>query len=313
MAERRWTIVLVPHSAGGSRSVDVSRRAAQWAVGAFAVLLVVGLGFGFTALSRTVDSARLDRLQKRNDLLRQELDQAHVLLTALSDTVSAIAQRDRQIRLLAGLAPVDPQVQLAGIGGPSGAWTEREQLLLEGPVGSRMLSARTDLDALNRQASLLANSFQQAVESLAVHVDMLSRTPSITPIEPTHGWVTSNFTRVRMHPIYHEARPHEGIDIFAPTGTPILAPASGTVIDVRTDKGYGRIVTIDHGYGVKTRYAHCSKILVRTGQWVRRSEQIALVGTTGIATGPHVHYEVLVNGEPQNPLNYIFRDQIVID
>jgi murein DD-endopeptidase MepM/ murein hydrolase activator NlpD len=313
MADKRWTVVVVPHSAGVSRSLAVSRRALQWVTGTAAVLSVAALVFGYVTLNRGVDLAQLDRLEKRNDLLRQELDQANTLIASLTDTVSAIAQRDRQIRLLAGLEPVDPDVQRAGIGGPTGAWTEREQLLAEGPVGRRALATRTDLDALMRQASLLASSFQQAVEGLSAHVDLMQRTPSITPVSPTSGWLTSNFTRARMHPIYNEARPHEGIDIFAPAGTPIQAPASGRVIDVRRDKGYGNIVTIDHGNGLRTRYAHCSKILVRIGQWVRRNENIALVGSTGIATGPHLHYEVLVNGQPQNPLNYIFPDQIVVD
>ena len=114
-----------------------------------------------------------------------------------------------------------------------------------------------------------------------------------------------------MNPILHVARPHLGIDLAAPLGTPIVAPAGGLVVDVATLTGYGKMVTIDHGYGVVTRYAHCSKILVRVGQRVKRDQEIALVGSTGLSTAPHLHYEVIVNGQHVNPEKYIFPDQIV--
>jgi murein DD-endopeptidase MepM/ murein hydrolase activator NlpD len=107
------------------------------------------------------------------------------------------------------------------------------------------------------------------------------------------------------------ARPHEGIDVAAPLGAEIEAPAAGTVTDVRWEDGYGNFVTIDHGYGLVTRYAHCSKILVVRGQRVKRGQKIALVGATGLATGPHLHYEVWVGGKPVDPLHYVMPDAIV--
>lgn len=314
MADQRWTVVLVPHGAGGSRAVQVSRRALRWVGGALVTLSVTALAVGYVALSKTVDVTRLERLERRNEVLRQELDEARTLIATLNDTVAAIAERDRQIRLLAGLEPVDPDVQLAGIGGPSGSWTEREQLLSEGPTGRRALEARTELDELLRRARLLAGSYTEAVESLSVHVDRLQRTPSISPIAPATGWFFSSpFARARRHPIFNEARPHEGIDISAPMSAPIIAPAAGRVIDVDTKPGYGKMVALDHGHGVVTRYAHCSKILVRVGQWVRRGDRVALVGKTGYATAPHLHYEVLVNGRPVNPRNYIILPEAIVD
>jgi murein DD-endopeptidase MepM/ murein hydrolase activator NlpD len=153
----------------------------------------------------------------------------------------------------------------------------------------------------------LAGSFAEAAESLASHNDRLSRTPSIMP---TTGYLSSRFANSRLHPIFHDQRPHPGIDISAPAGTPILAAAGGTVIDVDMAGGYGRMVTIDHGYGLVTRYAHLSKALVRVGQRVHRGDQIALVGATGIATAPHLHYEVIVNGKQQDPLKFVFPDTI---
>ncbi|HWZ27039.1 MAG TPA: M23 family metallopeptidase, partial [Gemmatimonadales bacterium] len=103
----------------------------------------------------------------------------------------------------------------------------------------------------------------------------------------------------------------EGIDVAAPMGAEIEAPAAGTVTDVRWEDGYGNFVTIDHGYGLVTRYAHCSKILVVRGQRVKRGQKIALVGATGLATGPHLHYEVWVGGKAVDPLHYVMPDAIV--
>ena len=128
---------------------------------------------------------------------------------------------------------------------------------------------------------------------------------------PTSGWLTSAFSQMRAHPILHIDRPHEGIDVVAPAGTPIEAPPAGIVTSAGWSTGYGNTITIDHGFGLVTRYAHASRLLVRAGQRVKRGERIALVGNTGLATGPHLHYEVHVNGKPVDPLRYVLPDVVV--
>jgi murein DD-endopeptidase MepM/ murein hydrolase activator NlpD len=148
----------------------------------------------------------------------------------------------------------------------------------------------------------------EAYDSLASHQTRFAATPSIMP---TRGWLTSAFARERVHPILHLARPHEGVDVAAPMGAEIEAPAAGVVTDVRWEDGYGNLLTIDHGYGLVTRYAHCSRILVVRGTRVKRGQKIALVGSTGLATGPHLHYEVWVNGKPVDPIKYVLPDAIV--
>ena len=310
MAERHWTVVLVPDGTGRTRTVRVSLHAFRILAAAAVVFTAAAGVLAYTTISRAVDLSRLDRVERRNQLLADELDRAEGLIAGLKDTVTVLTLRDEQVRLLAGLSPTDPEVLLAGVGGPV-RWTEREQILSEGPVGRRAMATRGELDALVRRANLLAGTYTEAVDSLKAHTDRLRRTPSISPIAPNVGWFTSPFTTARMHPIFHEARPHEGIDVSAAIGTPILAPANGRVVDVRTKGGYGSTVTIDHGYGIQTMYAHCSKIMVRVGQWVERGEKVAEVGTTGIVTAPHLHYEVIVNGQPVDPRTFIFRKSIV--
>ena len=308
MAKRRWTLVLVPHGAEPSRIVEVSYGVLRVAASAAAGFLVLVLLAGYATVSHTTDLSRTARLQQENENLAREIGELNGRLSTLADTLTRISQRDAHIRVLANLEPIDPQVQAAGIGGPAGI----TGLGLAGMTGIARRSAevRIDLSALIRRANLLASSFKEAADSLAYHSARLAATPSIMP---TQGWLSSAFSSMRAHPILHIARPHEGIDVTAPMGSPIEAPAAGMVTDARWESGYGNTVTIDHGFGIETKFAHASKLLVRTGQRVSRGQRIALVGNSGLATGPHLHYEVHVKGRPVDPLKYVLPDGVVTD
>jgi murein DD-endopeptidase MepM/ murein hydrolase activator NlpD len=132
--------------------------------------------------------------------------------------------------------------------------------------------------------------------------DSIAHTPSIMP---TVGWLTSQFSLHRFHPVLHKYLPHLGIDIAAPYGATIVAPAAGTVIRMARAEGYGRVIEIDHGNGIVTKYGHLSHFLVHVDQQVVRGEPIARVGNSGLTTGPHLHYEVHVNGQIVDPLSYL--------
>ncbi len=308
MAKRRWTVVFVPHGSEPSKIIEVSYGLIKTAIGGAALGLAAALLVGYATMARTADLSRTAHLQDENSRLAQEIGELHGRLSTLSDTLTRISQRDARIRVLANLEPIDPQVQEAGIGGPTLA--SRPGLLNAGPAVRRSEEIRVDLNALIRRANLLASSFEEAKDSLASHSQRLAATPSIMP---TQGWLTSAFSYMREHPILHIARPHEGIDVTAPMGSPIEAPAAGVVTDAGWESGYGNTVTIDHGYGITTKFAHASKLLVKTGQRVQRGQRIALVGNTGLATGPHLHYEVHVNGRPVDPLKYVLPDRVVTD
>jgi murein DD-endopeptidase MepM/ murein hydrolase activator NlpD len=306
MGKRRWTLVLVPHGSEPSRIVEVSYSVLRVAASAAAGFLVLVLLAGYATVSRTTDFSRTAKLQQENQALARELGELNGRLATLADTLTRISQRDARIRVLANLDPIDPQVRAAGIGGPSA------DLGLLGVSGMARRSAeiRIDLGALIRRANLLASSFREAADSLAFHSARLAATPSIMP---TQGWLSSAFSSMRAHPILHTARPHEGIDVSAPMGSPIEAPAAGMVTDAGWEAGYGNKIVINHGFGIVTKFAHASKLLVRSGQRVSRGQRIALVGNSGLATGPHLHYEVHVNGRPVNPLKYVLPDGVVTD
>ena len=130
---------------------------------------------------------------------------------------------------------------------------------------------------------------------------LLASTPSVWP---ARGFVTSDFG-TRMDPYTARRKMHEGLDIATPRGQPVYSPSDGTVSFAGTEGGYGKVLVIDHGNGLKTRYGHVSEIFVRTGERVRKGDKVAAVGSTGRSTGPHLHYEVRVNGTPENPRMFI--------
>jgi murein DD-endopeptidase MepM/ murein hydrolase activator NlpD len=307
MAKRRWTVVLVPHTSEPSRIVEVSYGVLRSLAIGVGLVAILALLLGYAAVSRTADQQRTVRLRQENVRLEQQLGELNGRLATLTDTLSRIAQRDARIRVLANLEPIDPQVQEAGVGGPA---EPPPPGATESPAMRRSHEIRVDLNGLIRRANLLALSFREAADSLATHSARLAATPSIMP---TQGWLTSAFSSMRAHPILHLARPHEGIDVTAPMGTPIEAPAAGVVIETGWENGYGNTVSIDHGYGIVTKFAHTSKILVHEGQRVSRGQRIALVGNSGLATGPHLHYEVHVNGRPVDPLRYVLPEHVVTD
>ncbi len=164
------------------------------------------------------------------------------------------------------------------------------------------------LDALARMTYLESVSLDELQllsfdkEKMAVSI------PAIWPIDK-RGW-SGNMDRFgrRFHPILRAYRPHTGLDLGGKRGTDIYATANGTVVESNTKGGYGRQIVVDHGFGYKTRYAHLSKSLVQPGQVVRRGEKIAEMGSTGLSTSPHLHYEVIFMGTPVDPLNYFHKD-----
>lgn len=308
MNERRWRVVVVPPGSGNSKVFEVSKNLVKVALSVGFVFVLATILLSYTTLSRTLTIARHQGLIRENQVLARELGQMEGRIGLLQDTLGAIQQSSAKIRLLANLDPVDPQVAAAGIGGPAPVSSRTAELRTAGVLGDRTADIQVDLNAMIRRANLLAASFDEAADSLELHTARLAATPSIMP---TSGWLTSAFTQMRSHPILHIDRPHEGIDVVAPSGTPIEAPAAGTVVSAGWSTGYGNTVTLDHGFGLVTRYAHASRLLVSPGQRVRRGERIALVGNTGLATSSHLHYEVHVNGKPVDPLRYVLPNVVV--
>jgi murein DD-endopeptidase MepM/ murein hydrolase activator NlpD len=302
--------MLVPHGSGSSRAVEVSHAAVKSLMGMGGVVVLALVVLGVAAIARGVNITRNRVLEHEHRVLVDEIQQMRERLVSLGDTLNIISERGQQLRLLAGLSLLDPAVQRGGIGGPPGEWPERDSLMALGPDGAHALAALLEVDGLARRANILASSMSQAYDTLASHEARFAATPSM---KPTSGRISSPFSVARLDPILQITRPHKGIDVASPMGSEIEATAAGIVTGVRWEEGYGNLLTINHGYGVETRYAHCSKILVVRGQRVQRGQKIALVGSTGESTGPHVHYEVWVNGKAVDPKTFVMPADVIAD
>ncbi len=182
--------------------------------------------------------------------------------------------------------------------------------------------ANNALGEMIRETSVKTDALASAIYAQSLSLDSvyemaknkqqrLEHMPAILPINKDDGRVISGFGP-RYHPIFKNLRQHTGIDITASRGAPIYATGEGVVViagtNLRGYAGYGAFCIVDHGFGYKTLYAHMDKILVRQGTRVKRGDRLGTVGTTGYATGPHLHYEVHVNGKPVNPVYYFFID-----
>lgn len=303
MTGDRWTLLLVKSEDSPIRQYSVRPRTVHFAFGAVAAVVLSLSGFAVALGFEGVSRLESERLARQNALLAEELESMQERVHGMESSLGELTQMDSRVRILAGLDSIDGEVMQVGVGGPGLGTPEAHPLFREDSVmGKAAFAVRYDLNALERRARLLTESMREATDSLVAHRDLLESTPSILP---TSGLLSSRFSKSRYHPIHHRPLPHEGVDVSAPRGTPILAAAKGRVARAAWVSGYGQMVEVDHGYGFVTRYGHASKLLVKTGQMVERGDVIALVGNTGIATSSHVHYEVRVNGQPQNPMNYV--------
>ena len=278
-------------------------------------LLFVGVAALSSLATSYMVKARLPHytaeLRQKNELLTSELAAIQKQVLSLDVHLDKLAKQDEEFRLAAGLELLNEDVRRVGIGGPE---TERPGIAklskLDRNAGDLASSTNESVGELLRRARLLSYSWREAHNALENKHAKWEATPSIVP---TAGYLTSPFSRSRRHPVFNRARPHHGVDISAPTGTPIVSAANGVVRSAGYDGDFGYAVEVDHGYGVVTRYAHASKLLVRGGQRVQRGEKIALVGSTGLSVGPHLHYEVLVNGRPTNPRQFFFEMRAIAD
>jgi hypothetical protein len=308
-APSHWTVQVMPDGGGRIRTVRISRRVVRLAAVASVTL---GLVIGVSVVSLGRDATReaeLVRLRVENRHLTQNLGQVEDQVGILASTVDDLSEQEQKFRLLAGLPDLGAEVRAVGVGGPLPVAAERGEFLAASPqLAERTYATAYDAELLMRRLDLLGSSIEEAMDSVELHREVFLARPSIRPVQADESWISSSFSRSRMHPVLQYNRPHPGLDISARAGTPILASAAGTVTYAGTKAGYGKTVEIDHGFGYKTRYAHAGSIQVKRGQRVDRGDLLGEVGKTGLATAPHLHYEVLIEGRQVNPREYLLDD-----
>ena len=304
--------MMIPERSSRVRKWIVPIRALQLLAAGVGILLFVGVITSFMTLRYLARWGEFQEARLRIQYLEGQLQGLQSKLNSANATLVRIQNFEQKLRVLAnldtsasqgGIGPIsreDEQMYRGGSDDPTKVALAPEAGGLE-PYGYQVRSLELSVDDLHTHASLREQSLQETYELLKDQESLLSSRPSVWP---TRGWVTSHFG-YRISPFTGLRQLHEGMDIAASGGTKVHAPADGVVTFSGTEEGYGKVVVVNHGYGVVTRYAHNSEAFVKVGQRVRRGDAVAAVGNTGRSTGPHLHYEVRVNGIPVNPTRYI--------
>lgn len=274
-------------------------------------LLTAGMfAFVFYVIAdNLIDSPKEKRLKRELDNMALQYEIMSERMDQVSTVLNDMQYRDDNIyRVIFEADPIPSEVRKAGFGGAN------RYKNLEGFGNSDLIiDNRKKLDVLTKQLYVQSKSFDEVLEMAKNKDKMLQSIPAIQPVANKDLRRMASGYGYRIHPIYKVRKLHTGMDFSAPTGTPIYATGDGVISrDRGNDKvgghGYGRYVVIDHGYGYKTLYGHMSKIEVKPGQKVKRGDVIGYVGNTGASTAPHLHYEVIKNGNKINPINFYYND-----
>ena len=239
-------------------------------------------------------------LQKQNEQQKVQLTYLGQRIERINQKMSELNEFDRKLKIMTNLDESAGQGPFIGVGGSEPMMLSSNSYVNE-PVKEMVRSMHQSLDVLNEDiitGNQVKHKLFQYLEDQKV---LLSSTPSIWP---TKGWLSSRFG-YRISPFTQRKEMHKGLDISTRLNTPIVAPADGIIIKTGWNGSFGRMISIRHGNGYITKYAHLNKILVKKGQAVKRGDKLGLVGQTGRSTGPHLHYEVHLKGVPVNPLRYI--------
>lgn len=240
----------------------------------------------------------LEVVKLQYELLNKKMKQVQIVLNDLQD------RDDNIYRIIFEADPIPSSIRNAGFGG-SDRYKD-----LEGYSNTQLMKETTErLDRITKQLYIQSKSFDEVVKMAKGKEKLIASIPAIMPLNnknlkhaPSgYGW--------RTHPIYKTQEFHPGMDFTAEQGTPIYATGDGVVeVADANAQGYGNHVVINHGFGYQTLYGHMSKIATTPGKKVKRGDLIGYVGSTGLSTGPHVHYEVIKNGEKVNPINFYYND-----
>ena len=257
-----------------------------WLSGVALLLGSTTLGYlGYDYCVRVWDRQESVRLRTENNHLQQKLDRYSLELSSLREDLHELALTDARLRQLADSGSDQAELPVAVGGLP-----ELDSSVTDDSIELQISRLQVALEVRRQSHEEVRNFLNDKVS--------LSRA---TPRGwPTRGWLTSYFGK-RVSPFSGRKVMHEGLDIAANTGTSVYATADGVVARVSYSPSYGKTVVIDHGYGYRTIFGHTSKILVKSGQRIHRGDRVALVGNTGRSTGPHLHYELRLDGVPIDP------------
>lgn len=275
-----------------------------WIMKYVAAAIVVSI-ISYLVFPFFIDTPEVRKLRRENQELLFNFDIINKRIDQLRAVLEDLQKRDDNIyRIIFEAEPVHSSVREAGMGGVD------RYSYLEGLSNSKIIIETTKkIDKLSKKAYIQSRSFDEITVLAKRKDDMVRSIPAIMPISNKDLTRVASSFGMRIHPFYKVLKMHTGMDFTAPTGTEIYSTGDGVVKKIEfAQRGYGYHTVVDHGFGYETLYAHMSQIIVRPGQKVKRGTVIGYVGNTGTSVAPHLHYEVLRNGTPINPINYYFND-----
>lgn len=325
------TLFVVSNQTGKTRKIVLSAawlKAASFVAAIVLVIVAAGLVDYFGLLLQAMENKRL---KTENAQLIKQFQVVESKVSALENSLERVKTFTTKLKLITNVDADDRISKLTMGPKPSAGQPVEEYEPMEQREGTDVLEEQDEIFSnkkpLNDQVGELANEAtdkdyaslvvridkavketqlkEQSVidlwESLSERQSLLNATPNM---KPAKGWITSRFG-YRISPFSGKSALHAGLDIAAAPGSPVYAPADGVVVFASYDESYGKLISIDYGYGVTTRFAHLSQIYVQVGQRVNKWDVVGAVGNTGRSTGPHLHYEVRINGTPVDPINFI--------
>ena len=266
-------------------------------VGSVIISTSIILGIVYLVSSLSSNEEKILSLKNENRVLKEKLTTISSNYTNLENELKNLTNLSNDLRLAANLEPISSQERLLGIGG-----SKSIDNLFSG-VKPDVEKALQIVDNVTRKFEFEQSEFNEISNKLKKNQELYACLPAILPAE---GEYSSESFGMRLHPILKIWKMHNGIDIIANVGTPVKATGKGKVVFVGNKPGYGLAIEIDHGFGYRTVYGHLSRSKVKEGQLVKRGDIIGKTGNTGLSTGPHLHYEVLHNGENINPAEFFF-------
>lgn len=292
--KQRFTVMLIPHSEKKIFNFQISFFTLIFIS---SVLLIVLVGFFLLATHFTSTNERMTQVSN-------ELNNNQTTLVNLKDQISGFQKvsKDFKAQMDGVLKAINREEYLAsGTGGP---------LLASVPAGTEESDSETlrELSELESMKTLMENSVAPLGEikkAMSGFKELLANIPTLWPLKGVHGNITTRFGWTTTPPIHMQGYLHTGLDIAWGDGTPIVATANGVVVQETYDDDLGNYVVLKHKYGFSTKYAHMLARAVRKGQRVNRGDIIGYMGSTGLSTGPHLHYEVHIGTEYVDPMNYL--------
>ncbi len=296
-----FTVMVLPNPTSKTYRFSITRKQLKSVLIGSSVFAVLFILFFFQYLYMAGEVMELKSLRKETRTQKIQIQTFSNMVEDLKRQMAKLKELDAKIRVIADINPSKEFNQLLGQGGGE----ERSGNPSAAAVNDRQSEAlekiHDDLSKLGEEAFAQEVSFEELEAVMKDRRASWASTPSIWPVR---GWVTSGFGK-RISPFTGNLVMHNGLDIATQRDTPIVSPAVGVVSYEGFDSGLGKVLKVNHGYGVQTVYGHLSKVNVAVGQRVKRGSVIGYVGNTGLSTGPHLHYEVFVNNVPVNPLRYI--------